>query len=155
MATTLTVHWMCDKHTQQVLTIERASFEHPWDAQELHSCLQMDDIRAMVGVNDRSEVIGYIVYELHNDHIRLVNLAVHPAYRNVGVGRQLLNAVIDQLHPNRRSYIRELVRESNLSAQKFYNQCGFIAVGVIPQTFWDTREDAYELVFRYGWPTEK
>ena len=61
---------------------------------------------------------------------------------------ELLSRLIDKLSQQRRKEIVLEVRETNLSAQKFFQSQGFRAVSVLRDHYDDTEEDAYVMNYR-------
>ncbi len=82
----------------------------------------------------RSTPLGYIIFS-QDGHI--ISLAVHPEHRRKGVGKALIQRVVDSPHVQR---VWAEVRRSNHGAQAFYSQLGFRTVGVAPGYYGD--EDA-------------
>jgi ribosomal-protein-alanine N-acetyltransferase len=77
---------------------------------------------------------GYIIFS-RDGHI--LSLAVHPAYRRRGIGKELIQQVIG--FPHVRKMWAE-VRKSNRGAQAFYLKLGFRFVAVVPNYYGE--EDA-------------
>lgn len=63
----------------------------------------------------------------------LFGMTVQPAYRRQGIGRVLVEAVLDHARsaPETR-VVRLTVTESNGPARRLYEACGFVAFGVEP-----------------------
>ncbi|MCA9048678.1 MAG: GNAT family N-acetyltransferase, partial [Planctomycetaceae bacterium] len=88
-------------------------------------------------------IVGFMIYELHQSMLRILNFAVSPDHRRQGVGRQMVQRLIDKLSQQRRREIVLEVRETNLSAQLFFANCEFRALSVLRNHYSDTMEDAY------------
>ncbi|WP_144999662.1 ribosomal protein S18-alanine N-acetyltransferase [Polystyrenella longa] len=131
----------------QVLDIEQTSFEQSWTEEDfLCSLRQRHCIGMVVELNE--EIIGFMIYELHKVSLRVLNFAVAEPYRRHGIGIQMIQKLIDKLSQQRRSEIDLTVRETNLSAQLFYQSQGFKAVNVLRGHYPDTDEDAYLLRYQ-------
>ncbi|MBW1981459.1 MAG: ribosomal protein S18-alanine N-acetyltransferase [Deltaproteobacteria bacterium] len=87
-------------------------------------------------VTEGCEVEGYIVFS-HEGHI--VSMAVAPEYRRRGVGSRLLEEVE---HRCAGRILHLEVRASNSIAIRFYEQCGFEAVGR-RKAYYHDGEDAF------------
>ena len=89
-------------------------------------------------VYEEEEILGYIVYSPEG---HIISIAVDPRHRRKGIGTQLVREVF-------RNSTGELiwveVRETNTSAQAFYEKLAFRKKGVIPGYYWT--EDAYIMV---------
>lgn len=138
---------------EQVMRIEKASFDFTWTEEDFLRCLRQRNCIGMVAVEpDSEEVYGFMIYELHKKYLHLLNLAVAPEHRHQGVGRQMVERLIEKLSHQRRKAITLEVRETNVAAQCFFAEMGFKAVRIIRGYYDDTDEDAYEM--RYSLETE-
>ncbi len=141
------IRWMIRRDMPEVVWIEHRSHEFPWCEDDFVRCLRQRNCIGMVAeAGDR--IVGFLVYELLDDKLHILNMAVHPHFRRRGIGRQLVNRIISKLSHHRRSRITLGVRESNLAAQLFFRACGFRAVKVLRAFFPDTDEDAYWFEYR-------
>lgn len=130
-----------------VLMIEGDSFDTPWTEDEFIRCLRQRNCIGMVTeLND--EVVGFMIYELHKNRLHLLNLAVAKSHRRMGVGRAMVNKLIEKLSHDRRNRILLEVRETNLDAQLFFKAKGFRAIQVLRDFYEDTTEDAYLMQYR-------
>ncbi|GBD35261.1 Ribosomal-protein-alanine acetyltransferase [bacterium HR36] len=141
------IRWMIKRDMPEVLAIEQASFDTPWTEEDFLSALRQRNCIGMVAeTHDR--IVGFIIYELHKTQMVVLNLAVHPELRRRGIGRQLVERLINKLTQQRRDKISLEVRERNLPAQLFFKALGFQAVRVLREYYPDTGEDAYVMQFR-------
>ena len=93
----LQIRWMFKRDLAEVLEIEQGSFEHAWTRGEFITCLSKSNAIGMVAEHDH-RIDGYMIYELNKTQLRILNFAVHPAYRRDGVGtadRQVVAATAD------------------------------------------------------------
>ena len=130
-----------------VLEIEALSFEFPWTEEDFNEQLQRDECTAFVAVHVDTP-IGYAVYDLHKKHIELLSFAVHPRNRRMGVGSQMISILFDKLSLNRFNRITLEVRESNLDAQLFFRENGFLAIDALKDRYDVTGEDSYVMEHR-------
>ena len=76
------------------------------------------------------------------DEVHVANIAVHPDYRRLGIGRKLLaHALLHSAYKGANTAMLE-VRRSNQGAQALYAQFGFTEVGVRVHYYRDNNEDA-------------
>jgi ribosomal-protein-alanine N-acetyltransferase len=142
------IRWMIKRDAPEVLDIETASFEFPWQDYEFAECLHpRNHIGMVAGYEDK--VIGFMIYELYGDGIHILNFAVHPDWRRQGVGKQIVSKLIAKLSARRFKEIVLEVRETNLPAQLFFRECGFKAIDILHEYYEDTPEDAYLMLYRY------
>ncbi len=142
------VRWMIRRDMAEVLAIESECFEFAWDEDAFIRCLRQRNCIGMVAEHD-DKVIGYMVYELRPTGIHLLNFAVHPCAQGKGVGRVMLEKLLDKMGQKRRSIACE-VRDSNLDAQLFFRAMGFKAISILRGSYDDTDEDAYVFQYRHA-----
>ena len=136
------IRWRITLDMPAILAIEEAVFEFPWSEAEFLRCLSQRNCICMVCEDSNSEVVGYMVYELHKNRIHLLNFAVNPSVERSGVGSFLIAKLISKLSLARRNIVTLEVRETNLGAQLFFKKLGFRAISVIRDFSENTREDA-------------
>lgn len=141
------IRWMIRRDLPFVLNIEESSFEFPWTEDEFIQCLrQRENIGMVAEIDDL--VVGYMVYSLYKKRIDLMSFAVHPNFRKQGIGRSMINKLIAKLEYQRRNRITTEVRETNLHAQLFLRQMGFLATNIRRDAFDCISEDAYQMTYR-------
>jgi ribosomal-protein-alanine N-acetyltransferase len=113
-----------------VMEIERVAYSTPWPESSFRGLLDRPDTALFVAESrEASEIAGYAVSWAVADQGELGNIAVAPSWRHRGVGRILLEQVIETM---RHWGVRELfleVRPSNTIAQHLYRQHDFYEVG--------------------------
>ena len=140
------IRWLIRRDMPEVLQIENASFEFAWTEEDFLTCLRQRNCIGMVAEHNH-QIVGFMVYELHKSKLRILNFAVAPSMRRQGVGRQMVQRLIDKLSQQRRKEIVLDVRETNLAAQLFFKGQAFRAVGVLKGHYDDTDEDAYAMQY--------
>ncbi len=141
------IRWMIRRDMNEVLKIEQESFDFEWTEEDFLSCLRQRNCIGMVAEQD-NHVVGFMIYELHKNRLHILNFAVGPAMRRLGVGAQMIEKLINKLSQQRRQEITLEVRETNLAAQLFFHQQGFRAMGVLRKHYEDSNEDAYVMQYR-------
>ena len=136
------IRWLIRRDMEEVLTIERNSFQSAWTEEEFLCCLRQRNCIGTVAELDH-RIVGFMIYELHKSMLRILNFAVAPEFRRGGVGNQMVQRLIDKLSQQRRREIVLEVRETNVPAQLFFANSGFRAVTVLRNHYNDTCEDAY------------
>lgn len=140
------IRWLIRRDMDEVLQIEGSSFQYPWTEEEFLCCLRQRNCIGTVAELDQ-RIVGYMIYELHKSMLRIINFAVAPDVRRHGIGRQMVERLVDKLHQQRRREIVLEVRETNVPAQLFFGNNGFRAITVLRGHFDDTMEDAYYMRF--------
>jgi ribosomal-protein-alanine N-acetyltransferase len=139
---------MIRRDMNEVLDIERASFEFPWFEEDFIRCLRQRNCIGMVA-ECGERVVGFMIYELHKTRLHILNFAVAQEMRRRGIGAQMVEKLISKLSSQRRSRITLEVRETNLPAQLFFKEAGFRATMVLRSFYDDSPEDAYMMQFRH------
>lgn len=138
-----------------IVAIEEATFNNPsgraWYEAEL---ARPDVCRVFVLRSESDLVIAFVAYWQVVDEMHINNLAVHPAWRNRGFGRQLLRAVLDIARAEGVQRATLEVRRSNTPALRLYEGAGFAEVGVRARYYTHPEEDALLLALRLNPPEE-
>src|SRR5262245_4159006 len=121
------IRWMIRRDMPEVLRTEHDSFEFSWTEEDFLRCLRQRNCIGMVA-EQGERVCGFMIYELHKAKLHILNFAVHPRCRRLGVGAQMVSKLISKLSSHRRTKITLEVRETNLPAQLFFRAHRFRAV---------------------------
>jgi ribosomal-protein-alanine N-acetyltransferase len=133
---------MCLDDLEGVLEIETLSFSTPWSRQSfLHEILENERAVYLV-YKEFGKVLGYVGMWVVLDEGHITNLAVHPSYRQRGVGRGLIQRLEEVGRERGVRHLTLEVRKSNMPAQNLYREVGFTSVGVRRQYYLDNMEDA-------------
>jgi len=129
---------------EQVLTIEKLSFTPPWSHKTFINELSNNIFAHFIVLLIEKEIKGYgglwIIAEEAQAHI--ATIAIHPDFRNRGLGKSFLNKLIDLALRHSVIHLTLEVRPSNLVALHMYNEAGFIPVGIQEAFYTDPIEDA-------------
>jgi ribosomal-protein-alanine N-acetyltransferase len=143
------VVWGTKKTFPDILQIENDSWALPWCEEDFLRLLRQRNCISMVAISEATEnIVGFMVYQLAKRHITLLNMAVTPARRRMGVGSQMIDRLWKKLSPHRRSRLIYEARESNLPAQLFLRSQGFRCNVVNRRSFADTGEDGYLMAYQ-------
>lgn len=110
-----------------VLAIETVVNHSPWGESDFLSSLHQNHFGVVAECNDH--IVGFAVLSFLIDEAELLTIGVLPDCQRNGVGAQLLASLENQAKLQNINAIFLEVRESNLKAQAFYHQQGFIKVG--------------------------
>ena len=94
-------------------------------------------------------VVGYVGSQSVLGEADMMNLAVHPEYRRLGIARKLVLELIDQLKAKGSHILVLEVRASNSGAIALYESLGFRQVGLRKNYYRKPKEDA--LILRKEW----
>jgi ribosomal-protein-alanine N-acetyltransferase len=113
-----------------VAAIEQAVFADPWSARSFQQLMDNRAIYFMCARQPGGEaVLGYIVAWFVADEGQIANLAVAVDASGQGIGRQLLDAALDEGRTRGTEAVYLEVRDSNQRARQLYRSRGFQEVG--------------------------
>jgi ribosomal-protein-alanine N-acetyltransferase len=93
-------------------------------------------------------ILGFVAAAMNFDELHINNIASHPDYRRIGIGRRLLEAAIAEGRlRGARTCVLE-VRASNLIAQSLYVTYGFRTSRRRKDYYRCPTEDALEMLLR-------
>jgi ribosomal-protein-alanine N-acetyltransferase len=130
-----------------VLHIDRLSFSMPWPESAYRYELNknqgsMQWVAERISPNKDDQVIGMIVVWLIMDEAHIATLAVHPDFREKGVGSRLLEFALNEAFHRGASNARLEVRAGNHIARFLYENFGFEVIHRRPRYYRDNNEDA-------------
>jgi ribosomal-protein-alanine N-acetyltransferase len=137
---------MTTGHLDAVISIENASFAHPW-----RPALFIEKLRCQQSINfvvtplQGLTVVAFICLKRIMNELHLLKIAVSPDYRRQGIATWLLTQCFSMARANDVEQIALEVRPSNLPATKLYRKLGFRQIGIRPKYYVETGEEA--LVF--------
>ena len=126
---------------ENVIAIERASFQFPWSTRFFLDELQVDCARSILAEVD-GRIVGYVLFWFLPEEVDIHNIAVHSDFRRQGIGRLLLEQVVDSARRQERLRVTLDVRFSNAPAQNLYRSFGFVIRGLRKGYYSDNGEDA-------------
>lgn len=126
---------------ENVIAIERASFQFPWSTRFFLDELQVDCARSILAEVE-GRIVGYVLFWFLPEEVDIHNIAVHPDFRRKGIGRLLLEQVVDSARRQERLRVTLDVRFSNAPAQNLYRSFGFVIRGLRKGYYSDNGEDA-------------
>lgn len=131
---------------ERVHLIDQLSFSLPWSERSYRFELT-ENTNSSVWVAELDTetgplVVGMIVVWIVLDEAHIATLAIHPDYRKLGIGRQLLLQGLRAAAVRGAQLAYLEVRRSNLAAQALYESFGFEVVGERRRYYKDNQEDA-------------
>ncbi len=137
---------MTEIDLKDVVTIENLSFSIPWSEEMFRSELSLDFSHNFTGKlhlnENRNILVGYICSWLFDGEAHILNIAVHPDYRRMGLGTYLMQFFIDFCRWKKAKTLSLDVRSSNHPAIEMYRKMGFRKRGLRPHYYADNGEDA-------------
>jgi len=108
-----------------VAAIERAAFTDPWPARAFTELLAQPHVRAFAVDQEDGRLAGYALASVAADQGEILNLAVDPLARGHGLGRRLVDALLEMFRRERVTSVFLEVRQSNEVAIRLYRRAGF------------------------------
>lgn len=136
------------EHIPAVACLERENFSLPWSENALCSELSNPLSLWLVALN-AGQVMGYVGAQIVPDEADMMNLAVDEKYRRTGIGKALVDLLVEKLQSRGVRSLTLEVRVSNLPAITLYEGMGFSVVGKRPGYYQKPKEDA--LILRKEW----
>ena len=133
-----------------VLEIERASFQTPWSRGAFRYELTQNRVARSIVVRVGRQLVGYLCLWEIGHEIHITNLAVHPSFRRRGTARALLRHVLDGARRNGVELVFLEVRPTNVEALALYESLDFRVIGRRKGYYFDTGEDALVMEARLG-----
>lgn len=112
----------------QVMKIERRSYPFPWTQGIFQDCMRVG-YRCLV-MEHLGEMQAYGIASVSAQEGHIMNICVQPDARGAGLGRKLLQALMDYAQEQQADTIFLEVRPSNKSAIRLYRDMGFNEIGV-------------------------
>jgi len=136
------VRLMTGAQTEDAAALEAECFSVPWSREMLDAAVIRSDMVFFYASVD-GIFAGYIGMLCVLDEGQICNIAVFPAFRRMGVGGALLDALKREAKCRCLSVLMLEVRASNTAAQALYEKNGFERVGMRRAFYKNPREDAF------------
>ena len=139
---------MDKSHVEGIANLEKLCFSDPWSVNSISSELQ-NPLSLWVVATDGEKLAGYVGSQSVMGWADMMNLAVDPQYRRMGIAENLVSTLISRLKENEVTCLTLEVRVSNAPAICLYEKMGFTQVGRRPGYYHNPKEDA--LILRKEW----
>ena len=124
----------------QVIAVERRAFTAPWSLAMFVLEISKPSSLCLAAVEPSGTLLGYLICARYDTVWHLMNVAVDPEQRRRGIGRMLVDQMIQRAGTDQ-EYTLE-VRTSNTAAIALYEDFGFRSAGTRPRYYRDNGEDA-------------
>ena len=129
------------KHISALYILEKASFSEPWSEMTFIKELENPQAHYFIASKD-DKIVGYAGILVMLDEGHVMNIAVDQTHRGKGIGRKLVQRLIDQGHELDLMGLTLEVRVGNIAAINLYESLGFVSVGERSDYYHYPREDA-------------
>lgn len=115
-----------------------------WGPERVARGIRNPETVVLVAV-DGPRAIGFAIMHFGDDHAHLNLLAVRPAHQRLGIGRLMVNWLIESARVAGIASVSLELRDTNTAARRFYQGLGFAEAATIPG-YYRGRETALRMV---------
>ena len=124
-----------------IAALEQALFSAPWDEASIRAELQ-NPLALWLTARQDDRVVGYVGSQTVFEDADILNLAVDPQFRRLGIGLRLMQRLEHSLADRGAEQITLEVRASNQPAIRLYTALGYTRAGLRRGYYERPREDA-------------
>lgn len=152
----ISITGMTEHDLLEVVEIEESSALSRWGWASYYAELQGSNKHLMLVARvadaeqrrGRPSLAGYIVGRMGADELHINNVAVRDSYRRRGIGRALLNLILEEGKRSRVPYAFLELRAGNSAALTLYEECGFRVTSRRSRYYSDPVEDALVMIIQ-------
>ena len=138
----ITVRPMVMTDVDGVMAVEHDSFLTPWSRSAFEEELAQNRLARYIVAVENGEIVGYAGTWLVINEAHVTNVAVSGQRRREGIGRLLMQKLMELARDNDMESMTLEVRVSNAAARHLYQQLGFVEAGIRKNYYSETKEDA-------------
>ena len=142
MNESITVRPMVMTDVDGVMAVEHDSFLTPWSRSAFEEELAQNRLARYIVAVENGEIVGYAGTWLVINEAHVTNVAVSGQRRREGIGRLLMQKLMELARDNDMESRTLEVRVSNAAARHLYEQLGFVEAGIRKNYYSETKEDA-------------
>jgi ribosomal-protein-alanine N-acetyltransferase len=135
-----------DAHAIAVMSREHIEQGLPWkyDPARVGAAIRRRDTSVLTAV-DRTALAGFAMMEFGDERAHLVLLAVQPVQRRRGIGRRLVDWLLESAVTAGMASVHLELRADNEAARRFYRALGFSETVLMPR-YYNGREAAMRMI---------
>lgn len=137
----MTVREMTRADVEAVCRIEQECFSMPWSAADFLEMIEADYAHYYVA-QEAGRIVGCCGIRNLAGEGEITNVAVAPGARRQGVGRKMMEHLLQEASVHQIGACTLEVRISNIPAIRLYESLGFRGEGVRPRFYEKPQEDA-------------
>ena len=135
-----------------ILELEGLCFPVPdrWKEADWRELLE-DERAVYYAMTDGDKLIGNVFiynWKGEHDYVKIMNVSVHPDYRNQGIAGRLLNRVTEDMTKLGMYRFCGETRSTNKAMQQTFEKCGYKLDRVEEHYFHDPEESAWKYVLQ-------
>jgi ribosomal-protein-alanine N-acetyltransferase len=136
----IVIRSMSSADLDAVLVIEQVSFSVPWQREHFEHEMTAAHSFPFVAESNGS-VVGYVCLMSLFEEAQILDIAVAPEQRGMGVARLLMDYAIAVAREKQAELLALEVRSTNSAAITLYERLGFVRTGV-RHKYYEGRDDA-------------
>lgn len=135
-----------DSHAIALMSREHIEHGLAWkyDAARIQRALERSNV-SLLAACDRGSLVGFAMMEFGDERAHLVLMAVRPTHRRRGIGRRLLEWLVETALTAGIESLHLELRATNDAARRFYRALGFAETILVPRYYAGT-ESALRMV---------
>ena len=138
---------MSERDIRRVAELEKMIFTDPWSEKVYRETFELPDIRYVVAVDEDKpdpdeQIIGAAGVRNIAGTGEITNVMITPAYRGCGLGKMMLEDLLERGKELGAEEFTLEVRAGNDIAIRLYESLGFVSAGVRPGFYNNPKEDA-------------
>src|SRR3972149_3490279 len=135
-----------DSHAIALMSREHIEYGLAWkyDAARIQRALERSNV-SLLAAFDRGSLVGFAMMEFGDERAHLVLMAVRPTHRRRGIGRRLLEWLVETALTAGIESLHLELRATNDAARRFYRALGFGETILVPRYYAGT-ESALRMV---------
>ena len=145
MSESIIVRPMVMTDVDGVMAVEHDSFLTPWSRSAFEEELAQNRLARYIVAEENGAIVGYAGTWLVINEAHVTNVAVSSQRRREGIGRLLMQNLMELARENGMESMTLEVRVSNAAARHLYQQLGFVEAGIRKNYYTETKEDALSL----------
>lgn len=114
--------------TVAMAALEARATDYPWSPRQYLDSLAGD--HHGLALEETNTLLGHVMFMTVLDEAEILNIVIEPSRQGQGLGRKLLEYVLQSLKQKGIHRVFLEVRESNLPARTLYQHCGFTESGL-------------------------
>lgn len=116
------------RDAETIAKLHAQGFHTGWPREDFASYIMGRDTPVYVACDAKRKIAGFAMLRLAADEAELITIAVDPRWRKKGVGRALMNAMLDDLTMTASRKLFLEVAADNPAALKLYAAHGFAKI---------------------------
>ena len=142
MKTEIIVRPMTLEDLDGVMSVEFDSFLTPWSRTAFEEELTQNRLARYIVAAEDGNIVGYAGTWLVINEAHVTNVAVSGQHRREGIGRLLMEKLMELARDSGMESMTLEVRVTNAAARHLYQQMGFVEAGIRKNYYSETKEDA-------------